>query len=124
MTPEPDYFLLQVKTVEGVTVARITIAELWSDQKVGSLTAELLHLTDDLGSAPKLVLDFAEVSGLGSRMIGQLAGLHKQVKSAGGRLALCNVRPEIAEVIEMCKLTTLFGLHPDEAAAVAAVAGG
>jgi anti-sigma B factor antagonist len=123
MTPEPDYFLLQVKTVAGVTVAHVTAAELWSDQQVGSLTAELLHLADDLGPAPRLVLDFAGVSGLGSRMIGQLAALHKQVKAAGGRLALCNVRPEIAEVIETCKLTTLFGVHPDEAAAVAAVAG-
>ncbi len=103
MTPEPDYFLLQVKTVDGVT-------------------AELMHLADDLG-APKLVLDFAGVTGMGSRMIGQLAALHKQVRAAGGRLTLCNVRPEIAEVIETCKLTTLFGLHPDEAAAVRSFAG-
>jgi anti-sigma B factor antagonist len=124
MTPEPDFFLLQVKTVEGVTVARITAAELWSDQQVGALTAELMHLTDDLGQAPKLVLDFAGVSGLGSRMIGQLAALHKEVRAAGGRLALCNMRPEIAEVIETCKLTALFGVHPDEAGAVAAVAAG
>lgn len=124
MTPDPDFFLLQVKTVEGVTVAHITAAELWSDQKVGSLTAELLHLTDDLGPPPKLVLDFSDVSGMGSRMIGQLAGLYKQVKASGGRLALCSVRPEIAEVIETCKLTTLFGVHPDEASAVRAVAGG
>ncbi len=122
MTPEPDYFLLQVKTVDGVTVARITAAELWSDEQVGALTAELMHLADDLG-APKLVLDFAGVTGMGSRMIGQLAALHKQVRAAGGRLTLCNVRPEIAEVIETCKLTTLFGLHPDEAAAVRSFAG-
>ncbi len=122
MTPEPDYFLLQVKTVDGVTVARITAAELWSDEQVGALTAELMHLADDLG-APKLVLDFAGVTGMGSRMIGQLAALHKQVRAAGGRLTLCTVRPEIAEVIETCKLTTLFGLHPDEAAAVRSFAG-
>jgi anti-anti-sigma factor len=124
MTPEPDFFLLKVKTVNGVAVARVTAAELWTDQQVGSLTAELMHLTDDLGPGPKLVLDFGGVTGLGSRMIGQLAGLYKQVKAAGGRLALGNVRPEVAEVIEICKLTTLFDLHPDEAAAVAAVAGG
>ena len=124
MTPEDDYFLLRVKTVEGVTVARVTVPELWSDQQVGALTAELMHLADDLGPAPKLVLDFADVTGLGSRMIGQLAALHKQVKAAGGRLALCNVREEIAEVIETCKLTTLFGVCPDEAAAVAGSARG
>ena len=122
MTPEPDYFLLRVKTVDGVTVARITVKELWTDQQVGALTAELMHLADDL-SMPKLVLDFADVTGVGSRMIGQLAALHKQVKAAAGRLALCNVRPEIAEVIEMCKLTALFGLYPDEAAAVRSFAG-
>ncbi|HKI38101.1 MAG TPA: STAS domain-containing protein [Gemmataceae bacterium] len=122
MPPEPDYLLLQVKTVEGVTVARITAAELWSDHQVGSLAAELMHLADDLGAA-KLVLDFADVTGLGSRMIGQLAALHKQVRAAGGRLTLCNVRPEVAEVIETCKLTTLFGLYPDEQAAVRSFTG-
>jgi anti-anti-sigma factor len=123
MTAEPDYFLLRVKTVEGVTVAKITAAELWSDQQVGALAAELMHLADDLGAA-KLVLDFSDVNGLGSRMIGQLAALHKQVKAAGGRLALCQVRAEITEVIETCKLTTLFSLYPDEQAAVASFAGG
>lgn len=120
MTPEPDFFLLQVKTVGGATVARVRATELWSDQQVGALTAELMHLADDLGPAPRLVLDLAEVTGMGSRMIGQLAALYKQVKAAGGRLALCDVRPEIAEVIETCKLTTLFGMHPDEASAAAA----
>lgn len=123
MAAEPDYFLLQVKTVDGVTVARVTATELWADKQVGSLAAELMHLADDLDK-PNLVLDFADVAGLGSRMIGQLAALHKQVKAAGGRLALCRVRPEIAEVIETCKLTTLFGLYPDEQAAVRSFAGG
>jgi anti-anti-sigma factor len=109
--------LLQVKTVDGVTVARITTPELWSDKLIGGLSAELMHLMDDLG-APKLVLDFAAVKSLGSRMIGQLASLHKQIKAAGGRLVLCNVCPEITEVIETCKLTMLFGLYPDEQSAV------
>jgi len=123
MTPDSDYLLLQVKTVDGVTVARITTPELWGDKQIGALSAELMHLTDDL-SAPKLLLDFAAVTGLGSRMIGQLASLHKQVKAAGGRLALCNVCPDIAEVIETCKLTKLFGLYPDEATAVRSFAEG
>jgi anti-sigma B factor antagonist len=117
MTPEPDYFFLQVKTVDGVAVAKVTAAELWSDQQVGALTAELMHLADDLGT-PRLVLDLVGVTGMGSRMIGQLAALRKQVHAAGGRLALCHVRPEIAEVIETCKVTTLLGLYPDEQAAV------
>ena len=122
MAPQPDYFLLQVKAVDGITVARVTAAELWTDQQIDSLTAEVTHLADDLGTA-RLVLDLGGVNGLGSRMIGQLAMLHKQVRAAGGRLALCNVRPEVAEVIETCKLTGLFGLYPDEQAAVRSFAG-
>jgi anti-sigma B factor antagonist len=117
MTPEPDYFVLQVKTVEGVTVAKVTAPELWTDQQVGTASAELMHLADDL-SVPKLVLDLTDVISLASRMIGQFAMLHKQVKAAGGRMALCNVRPTVAEVIETCKLTVLFSLYPDEQSAV------
>jgi anti-anti-sigma factor len=76
-----------------------------------------MHLADDLG-VPKLVLNFSAVTGLGSRMIGQLAALLKQVRTAGGRLTLCHVCPDIAEVIETCKLTALFGLYPDAQAAI------
>jgi anti-sigma B factor antagonist len=122
MTAESDYFLLRVKTVEGVTVATVTAAELWAERDIESLAAELSHLADDLGT-PRLVLDLAGVTGMGSRMIGQIAALHKRVKAAGGRLALCQVRPEIAEVIETCKLTTLFSLYPDEPCAVRSFAG-
>ena len=123
MTTESDFLWLQVQAVGNVTVARITARDLWTDQQIGALAAELTHLADDLG-VPRLVLDFSNVDGAGSRMIGQLAALHKQVRTAGGRLALCHVRPETAEVIETCKLTTLFGLYPDVPAAVASFAGG
>jgi anti-anti-sigma factor len=122
MTADDDYFFLQVKTVDGVTVAQVTKPELWKDEDVGAVTAELMNLVDDLGAA-KLVLDFAGVTGMGSRMVGQLAALHKQVKAGGGRLALCDVRPDIAEVIETCKLTALFGVYADEAAAVKSFGG-
>jgi len=121
MPPEPEFLWLQVQTVDGVTVARITATELWTDQQVDALTAELMHLANDLG-VPKLVLDISAVTGMGSRMIGRLAALHKQVRTVGGRLTLCRVGPEIAEVIETCKLTTLFGLYPDEQTAVSSFA--
>jgi anti-sigma B factor antagonist len=110
-----DYFYLRVKKVGDVAVARVTLAELWKEETIASLAAELAHVADE---APKLVLDLSEVTGLSSRMLGQLAALHKQLRAAGGRLALCQVRPDVAEVIETCKLTTLFTVYPDEQAAV------
>jgi anti-sigma B factor antagonist len=120
MPPEPNYFWLQVKTVGLVTVARVTLTELWKEETVEGLASELSNLVEDLGAA-RLVLDLSEVTGMGSRMIGQLATLNKQVRAAEGRMALCNVRPEVAEVIETCKLTTFFSIHPDEPSAVQAL---
>ena len=142
MTPESDFLGIDVRTVDGVVVARLTKAELWDDRSVDSISADLLHLTEsvttpkidrrlrelhaegteqateDVG-VPRIVLDLGAVSWIGSRMIGQIAALHKSVKAAGGRLALCNVNSEVTEVIETCRLTTLFSLYPDESSAVA-----
>jgi anti-anti-sigma factor len=143
MTPESDFLGIEVKTVDGVIVARVTKAELWDDRNIDSISADLLHLAESTTtpridrrlqelqneaadqppsqsvSVPRIVLDLGAVTWIGSRMIGQIASLHKSVKAAGGRLALCNVNPEITEVIETCRLTTLFSLYPDESSAVA-----
>jgi anti-anti-sigma factor len=143
MTPESDFLGIEVRTVDGVIVARLTKAELWDDRSIDSLSADLLHLTESATtpridrrlqelqseaadqhpaksvSVPRIVLDLSAVKWVGSRMIGQLASLHKAVKAVGGRLALCNVNPDITEVIETCRLTTLFSLYPDESSAVA-----
>jgi anti-sigma B factor antagonist len=81
------------------------------------VTAELIHVADDL-KPPRLVVDMSAVTGLGSRMIGQLAHLHKQVRAAGGRLALCQLQPDVFEVIQICNLTTLFSVYPSEDEAV------
>jgi anti-anti-sigma regulatory factor len=143
MAPESEFLGIEVRTVEDVIVARVTKAELWDDRNIDSISADLLHLAESATtpridrrlqelqsegadqkpsqsiSVPRIVLDLGAVSWIGSRMIGQIAALHKGIKAAGGRLALCNVNPEITEVIETCRLTTLFSLYPDEASAVA-----
>jgi len=117
MADEADFFWLKVKTIGKVTVAQITLGNLWKEEKVEALAAEIVHLIDDLGVA-QLVLDLGEVAGLGSRMIGQLAALHRQVTAAGGRLVLCRLQPQAAEVIETCRLTEVFHVYPDEQTAV------
>ena len=59
MAAESDYFWLRVTSVGDVTVARVTLPDLWKEETIEALAAELLDLVEDLGT-PRLVLDLGE----------------------------------------------------------------
>jgi anti-sigma B factor antagonist len=67
-----------------------------------------------------ILLDFADVEFLSSAALGKLITLDRKVKSAKGRLKMCNIRPEILEVFQVTKLNKVFDIRADEAEAIAA----
>ena len=54
---------------------------------------------------------------LSSGALGKFISLNKKLRVAGGQLTLCNIAPEIHEVLKILKLNKLFriGPHPREA---------
>jgi anti-anti-sigma factor len=56
----------------------------------------------------QLLLDFSDVAFISSKVLGQVITLDKVVKASGGRLKLCNVRPEIYELFRLTRLDRLF----------------
>lgn len=50
----------------------------------------------------KLVLDLAEISYVNSAGLRMLLSLKKQMKSAGGKFIICNLRPEVMEIMKIC----------------------
>lgn len=93
-------------------------------EKVGAREADILQ-TELRKAAPdrkwRLVIDLAEVTLLASMGLGTLVTLHKEASSNGGKLAICNLRPEILELLRVTHLERVLRIHPDREAAIKAV---
>jgi anti-anti-sigma factor len=101
-------------TLDGDT-AVIRIADQHLGTRSGeSLDQPLSRLIDDLGRV-QVDLDFAAVGFLSSVGLATLMTLHKKLRTAGGRLALLNVRPHIHEVLAVTRLTTVLGVREKQA---------
>jgi anti-anti-sigma factor len=82
----------------------------------GKVKDEANRLTDEItgregGRSCPVLLDFQHVEHVISEDLGALVGLHKRVKSQGGRLTLVNVRPLVSDVLSITRLDTLFDVH-------------
>jgi anti-sigma B factor antagonist len=104
---------LRMEQAGNVTIVRFpqpivltgTTAEMVSDQ--------LGRLVED-GNHCQLLLDFANVQSLTSLMLGKLIALHNRAQAAGGRLALCALRPDVQQIFEVTRLTELLATYADE----------
>jgi anti-anti-sigma factor len=101
--------LLQVQTFSAMTVARLTARTLdeFNTEAVGE---ELSAVADQLGGR-NLHLDLGEVHLLTSTGLAKLLCLHRQVRTLGGQLSLCNVHPEVYEVFVVTCLTGILDVH-------------
>jgi anti-sigma B factor antagonist len=115
MITHPRPGLLDVRHAGGVTVARLAPGDTWDEQDTQALAARL----DNLAGRPGLVLDLGGVAFLDSTLVGLLVGLHKRVRHAGGRLALCGLGPQARAVLGRTRLDRVLDLYPAEADALA-----
>ncbi|MCI0684145.1 MAG: STAS domain-containing protein [Gemmataceae bacterium] len=81
------------------------------DDLVGSI---LGALGDD-----HLLLDFTHVESISSMELAALITLHKRIKTAGGRLTLFNLHPDVFEVFSITRLEKLFSICREQAALAA-----
>ena len=104
---------LQMEQAGEVTVVRFlqaiiltgTTAEAVSDQ-LGGLVEDKYHCW--------LLLNFGNVQSLTSLKLGKLIALHNKVQTAGGRLALRALSPDVYQIFEVTRLTELLAIYPDE----------
>jgi anti-anti-sigma factor len=72
---------------------------------------------------PKLLIDFSGVDFVTSAGLRAVLVLVKKVKSAGGSFALCGVQASVREVLDITGFTSMISIHPERAAAIAALGG-
>ena len=104
---------LEVEDIGDVTVVNFVDKKILDEQNIQVIGEQLFRLVDDLGRI-KLLLNFGNVEYLSSAALGKLITLNKKVNTAGGKLIMCNIAPNIYEVFEITKLNKILNIQKDE----------
>jgi anti-anti-sigma factor len=105
--------------VGAVTFVRFAHTSIRDDEVVDDVRQQLFEM---VGQGQRLlVLNLGQVTGLASRALGVLVGLHKRLAEVGGRLVLCEVSPFLYEFFEAAKLPGLLCIRDGEHEAVQAL---
>jgi anti-sigma B factor antagonist len=113
MSSQPRRRLLEVQDMGDVTVVSFTDRKILDEQNIQAIGEQLYGLVDDAGKK-KMLLNFGRVEYLSSAALGKLITLNKKVQTAGGRLALCCIDPQIKEVFDITGLRRVFKIYEDE----------
>jgi anti-anti-sigma factor len=101
-----------------VALVRFVDRKIIDPVVIQELADELLALVEK-EQRKNVLLNFADVEFFSSAVLNKLILLEKKVKPGGGKLALCNLKPEIFEVFAVTRLTQLFSIKRTEQEALA-----
>ena len=108
-----DHQRLDVSEVGDVTLIRFVDRRILDATNIEELGGELFALIEQ-ENRKKLLLNFSDVEFLSSAALNKMIILDKRLKSDGGALKLCCLRPEIHEVFMITRLNQLFDIREDE----------
>ncbi|MCA9024042.1 MAG: STAS domain-containing protein [Planctomycetaceae bacterium] len=111
---------LDIETIGDVTVAKFVDKKILDETNIQIIGNQLFGLVEDDGRK-KIILDFSNVEYLSSAALGKLITMDKKVKTAGGKLRLCSIRPDIYEVFAITKLNQVFDIKDDQDQALAGI---
>jgi len=104
---------LEVEHIGDVTVVNFVDKKILDEQNIQVIGEQLFSLVDEDGLR-KILLNFGNVEYLSSAALGKLITLNKKIQTAGGKLILCNIAPQIHEVFAITKLDKFFKIRKDE----------
>lgn len=110
--------MVKVASEGGVTVARL-IAPSISQREAPVIEAEVKKAAP--GTNFRVVLDFTDVTMLGSMGLGMLITLTKHCSGSGGRLAMFGMNKSLNDLVRLTKLDRLLIIAPDKPGALAKV---
>ena len=111
---------LDIEEIGDVTIARFLDKKILDENNIQMIGNQMFGLVDEDGRK-KIVLDFANVEYLSSAALGKLITMNNKVKTAKGKLRLCNIRPEILEVFTITKLNKVLEIKTDQEQALAGI---
>lgn len=84
-----DFTLLTASRFDSVTNVRFKNPDKLNDGDVSALRRDFAQLTERLGSASKILLDFSGLASISSDSIDTLATFNKSLRHKGSRMVLC-----------------------------------
>lgn len=127
--PQPDFKHLKRRVVDGVLVLTLTDVEITSEGVTEDLRLELLAAVG-LQDNPQVVVDFHEVKVISTTCLRALLSFRRHVREKGGQPLLCNLRPQVAEVLFTTRLLSPtpsaiipFAMAPDVSTACLVLSG-
>ncbi len=121
-TPQIERVFESVHTTAdrvGPILCMTCIDESISEREAGILFDETDALIDDRCTG--IVVDLQNVMMLTSAGIGALVRLHKRIGERKGRLAVCSLSAELAELFKLTRMDKLLVVAQDRESALAAM---
>jgi anti-sigma B factor antagonist len=115
----PVYHQLAVWKHGNVMAVRFGEHRILDELAVRNIGDEL-YAVAERADCPNVVLNFVGVVGVSSLMIGRLLLLQRRIISRGGKLKLCEIGPDLQEVVSSTKLDQIFDIWDTEQDALAA----
>lgn len=116
--PGEEASMVTMSADNGVAIARL-LAPSISQREAPIIQGEIIRAAP--ASGWKVVLDFTDVTMLGSMGLGMLITLTKQCQTGGGKMAMFGMSKSLNDLVRLTKLDRLLVIAPDRAAAIAKV---
>jgi anti-sigma B factor antagonist len=94
------------------------------DETTVRMLGDELYAVADRSDCHFLLLNFAGVVALSSLMVGKLLMLQRKMVSKGGKLKLCELGPELQDLVGGTKLDQIFDIWDSEPEALRAFSFG
>ena len=112
--------LILTNVLGDVAVVNFLTSQVLDELNVQQLGVELNDLVDKEGRV-RMVINFSKIKFLSSAVLGKLISLNKKLASQKGRLAFCDINPDIMQVFKITRLDKLIPIYDDEDEAVKGV---
>ncbi len=127
--PEPHGPILESAFDRGVLVFTVTRQSIEGDEVAEALRRELLECVQRVG-AKQVVIDLSRAQYVSSIAFWPLLALRRRLQEKGGRLLICGLCPNVADVFQTTKMISTTGgsdapfeVAPNRTAAVDRLAG-
>lgn len=108
---------IRVKRIDTVTQVEFVDRNILDEGNIQLIEDEIAGLVDGQ-KGTRLLISFANVEHLSSRVLGMLIKINTKVQQSGGQLRLADIEEEILDVFRITRLDKLFSIHPSAEAAI------
>jgi anti-anti-sigma factor len=110
----------EISQEQAVNVLSLSLPDNMDTMEIDSVIDGVLSKLDGKAQS-SWITDLSNVAYMGSSMLGLMVNIRQRITQAGGRLILCNMKPQLQKSFEACCLERLFNIAKtrDEALAMA-----